>query len=100
MLGAINRFYRHECGATATEYAMLIVFIARYRHRRAGSAAVWQPLTNIGNSRNRGNSQRLTPLGFRARHKLIEINRRKAGHPTPKGLGAELFRSDLWNKLD
>jgi Flp pilus assembly pilin Flp len=24
----INRFYRHESGATATEYAMLVVFIA------------------------------------------------------------------------
>jgi len=24
----INRFYRHEGGATATEYAMLVVFIA------------------------------------------------------------------------
>ena len=28
MLGLINRFYRHERGATATEYAMLVVFVA------------------------------------------------------------------------
>ena len=28
MLGLINRFRRHEGGATATEYAMLVVFIA------------------------------------------------------------------------
>jgi Flp pilus assembly pilin Flp len=28
MLGLINRFHRDERGATATEYAMLIVFIA------------------------------------------------------------------------
>jgi len=28
MLRLINRFYRHENGATATEYAMLVVFIA------------------------------------------------------------------------
>jgi Flp pilus assembly pilin Flp len=28
MLGLIDRFYRHERGTTATEYAMLIVFIA------------------------------------------------------------------------
>ena len=28
MLSLINRFYRYEDGATATEYAMLVVFIA------------------------------------------------------------------------
>jgi Flp pilus assembly pilin Flp len=28
MLRLIHRFYRHESGATATEYAMLMVFIA------------------------------------------------------------------------
>jgi len=28
MLGLINRFWKHERGATATEYAMLVVFIA------------------------------------------------------------------------
>ena len=28
MLSLIKRFYRHEDGATATEYAMLVVFIA------------------------------------------------------------------------
>ena len=28
MLNLINRFLRHERGATATEYAMLVVFIA------------------------------------------------------------------------
>ena len=28
MLVLIKRFYRHEGGATATEYAMLVVFIA------------------------------------------------------------------------
>ena len=28
MLRLINRFYRYEDGATATEYAMLVVFIA------------------------------------------------------------------------
>jgi len=28
MLSLINRFHRHEDGATATEYAMLVVFIA------------------------------------------------------------------------
>ncbi len=28
MLGLINRFYREDDGATATEYAMLVVFIA------------------------------------------------------------------------
>jgi len=28
MLSLITRFYRHERGATATEYAMLIVFVA------------------------------------------------------------------------
>jgi pilus assembly protein Flp/PilA len=28
MLRLINRFYRHESGATATEYAMLLVFLA------------------------------------------------------------------------
>jgi Flp pilus assembly pilin Flp len=35
MLGLINRFYRHERGATATEYAMLIVFIALAIARKA-----------------------------------------------------------------
>ena len=28
MLSLISRFYRHDDGATATEYAMLVVFIA------------------------------------------------------------------------
>jgi Flp pilus assembly pilin Flp len=28
MLSLINRFHRHDGGATATEYAMLVVFIA------------------------------------------------------------------------
>ena len=28
MLSLIKRFHRHERGATATEYAMLIVFVA------------------------------------------------------------------------
>ena len=28
MLSLIKRFYRHEGGATGTEYAMLVVFIA------------------------------------------------------------------------
>jgi pilus assembly protein Flp/PilA len=28
MLSLIKRFYRHERGATATEYAMLMVFVA------------------------------------------------------------------------
>ena len=28
MLSLFNRFRRDECGATATEYAMLVVFIA------------------------------------------------------------------------
>jgi pilus assembly protein Flp/PilA len=28
MLSLINRFYRNDDGATATEYAMLVVFIA------------------------------------------------------------------------
>ncbi len=28
LLSLISRFYRHERGATATEYAMLVVFIA------------------------------------------------------------------------
>jgi pilus assembly protein Flp/PilA len=28
VLNLINRFLRHERGATATEYAMLVVFIA------------------------------------------------------------------------
>jgi pilus assembly protein Flp/PilA len=28
MLGLVNCFRRDECGATATEYAMLVVFIA------------------------------------------------------------------------
>ena len=28
MFRLVNRFYRHEGGATATEYAMLVVFIA------------------------------------------------------------------------
>jgi Flp pilus assembly pilin Flp len=28
MLRLINRFFRHETGAKATEYAMLVVFIA------------------------------------------------------------------------
>jgi pilus assembly protein Flp/PilA len=28
MFSLINRFYRHDDGATATEYAMLVVFIA------------------------------------------------------------------------
>lgn len=28
MLSLIKRFYRHERGATATEYAMLLVFVA------------------------------------------------------------------------
>jgi Flp pilus assembly pilin Flp len=28
MHSLIKRFYRHESGATATEYAMLIVFVA------------------------------------------------------------------------
>jgi Flp pilus assembly pilin Flp len=28
MLSLINRFYHHERGATATEYAMLVVFVA------------------------------------------------------------------------
>ena len=28
MLTLINRFFRHDAGATATEYAMLVVFVA------------------------------------------------------------------------
>jgi Flp pilus assembly pilin Flp len=28
MFALVQRFYRHEGGATATEYAMLVVFIA------------------------------------------------------------------------
>ena len=28
MFPLVKRFYRHESGATATEYAMLVVFIA------------------------------------------------------------------------
>ncbi len=28
MLSLLSRFYRHDDGATATEYAMLVVFIA------------------------------------------------------------------------
>jgi Flp pilus assembly pilin Flp len=53
MLGLINRFYRHERGATATEYAMLVVFIALAVAVAAGAQALGgglgNLLTNVGN---------------------------------------------------
>jgi pilus assembly protein Flp/PilA len=51
MLGLINRFYRHERGATATEYAMLIVFIALAIAvgAQALGSGLGNTLTNIGN---------------------------------------------------
>jgi pilus assembly protein Flp/PilA len=50
MLGAINRFYRNERGATATEYAMLIVFIALAIAvgAQALGGGLGNVLTNIG----------------------------------------------------
>ncbi len=51
MLGLINRFCRHERGATATEYAMLIVFIALAiaAGAQALGGGLGNLLTNIGN---------------------------------------------------
>jgi Flp pilus assembly pilin Flp len=51
MLGLINRFYRHECGATATEYAMLVVFIALAvaAGAQALGGGLGNLLTNVGN---------------------------------------------------
>ena len=51
MLGLINRFYRQERGATATEYAMLIVFIALAIAigAQALGSGLGNTLTNIGN---------------------------------------------------
>jgi pilus assembly protein Flp/PilA len=47
----IDRFYRHERGATATEYAMLIVFIALAIAigAQALGGGLGNTLTNIGN---------------------------------------------------
>ena len=51
MLGLINRFWKHERGATATEYAMLIVFIALAIAIGAQvlDGGLGNTLTNIGN---------------------------------------------------
>jgi Flp pilus assembly pilin Flp len=51
MLGLINRFWKHERGATATEYAMLVVFIALAIAvgAQALGSALDNTLTNIGN---------------------------------------------------
>jgi len=51
MLGLINRFWKHERGATATEYAMLIVFIALAIAigAQALGGGLGKTLTNIGN---------------------------------------------------
>ena len=51
MLGLINRFYRHKRGATATEYAMLIVFVALAIAigAQALGGGLGNTLTNIGN---------------------------------------------------
>ena len=51
MLGLIKRFYRHERGATATEYAMLVVFIALAIAvgAQALGGGLGNTLTNIGN---------------------------------------------------
>jgi pilus assembly protein Flp/PilA len=51
MLGLIDGFYRHERGATATEYAMLIVFIALAIAvgAQALGGGLGNTLTNIGN---------------------------------------------------
>jgi pilus assembly protein Flp/PilA len=51
MLGLINRFWKHERGATATEYAMLIVFIALAIAigAQALGGGLGNTLTNIGN---------------------------------------------------
>ena len=50
MLGLINRFWKHERGATATEYAMLIVFIALAIAigAQALGGGLGNTLTNIG----------------------------------------------------
>jgi pilus assembly protein Flp/PilA len=51
MLGLIKQFYRHERGATATEYAMLIVFVALAIAigAQALGGGLGNTLTNIGN---------------------------------------------------
>ena len=48
MLRLINRFFRHEGGATATEYAMLVVFIALAI--AVGAQALGGGLSNLLNS--------------------------------------------------
>jgi len=45
MLSLIKRFHRHEHGATATEYAMLVVFIALAI--AVGAQALGTGLTNL-----------------------------------------------------
>jgi pilus assembly protein Flp/PilA len=54
MLSLIKRFYHHEHGATATEYAMLIVFIALAI--AVGAQTLGTDLsamfTNVGNALN------------------------------------------------
>jgi pilus assembly protein Flp/PilA len=47
MLSLIRRFHRHERGATATEYAMLIVFIALAI--AVGAQTLGNDLTNLFN---------------------------------------------------
>ena len=51
MPGLINRFYWHERGATATEYAMLVVVIALAIAigAQALGGGLGNTLTNIGN---------------------------------------------------
>ena len=45
MLSLIKRFHRHERGATATEYAMLVVFVALAI--AVGAQALGTGLTNL-----------------------------------------------------
>jgi len=47
MLSLINRFYRHDGGATATEYAMLVVFIALAVAAGAQTLGIGGMFTNI-----------------------------------------------------
>ena len=51
MLGLVHGFHRDECGATATEYTMLVVFIALVVAIRAQAfgSGLGNVLTSIGN---------------------------------------------------
>ncbi len=85
MLSLVNRFWKHERGATATEYAMLVVFIALAIAvgAQALGSGLGNTLTNIGN---------MISHHVRGRQALHEVQlvlkiTAKALCPSPLGVG-------------